>query len=246
MRIQVVGGIAARRGALADGSAWAWLSAVAVGMRAYWLQRRTRSGALDRQPTITSASSAERRPDETSAAPGLAAFDRFYTRHEQPLYGYLRRMLPSHEIAVEVAQETFFRAWRHFDALSAYERPEAWLYRVATNLAISHLRRRRPQSFSSLLTRAHVDDADELVGADLIAAPLDMEGQTVERDMIERALRALPERQRAALLLTAVQGLATDEIAAALDVTPDNARKILSRARERFRSLYDEAQRPTT
>jgi RNA polymerase sigma-70 factor (ECF subfamily) len=215
-------------------------------MRAYWLQRHTRSGALDPHTATTRASSDERRPDGTSAAPGLAAFDHFYTRHEQPLYGYLRRLLPSHEIAVEVAQETFFRAWRHFDILSAYERPEAWLYRVATNLAISHLRRRRPQSFSSLLTRAHTDDADEWVGADHIASPLDMEGQTAERDTIERALRALPERQRAALLLAAVQGLATDEVASVLGVTPDNARKILSRARERFRSLYDEAQRPTT
>ncbi|HLZ22669.1 MAG TPA: sigma factor, partial [Ktedonobacterales bacterium] len=54
-----------------------------------------------------------------------AAFEAFFQRHEQPLYGYLRRMLPTHEIAVEVAQEAFFRAWTHFEEVRAYERPEA-------------------------------------------------------------------------------------------------------------------------
>jgi len=187
-------------------------------------------------------------PGSATPAPGLALFDQFYSRHEQPLYGYLRRLLPSHEIALEIAQETFFRAWRHFDALSAYERPEAWLYRVATNLAISQLRRRRSLSFSSVAAhvRSGSADAEELVGADLIASPFDLESQTAERDTIDGVLRALPERQRAALLLAATQGLTTSEIAAALDVSPDNARKILSRARERFRQLYDEAQRPGT
>ncbi|MDE3229898.1 MAG: sigma-70 family RNA polymerase sigma factor [Chloroflexota bacterium] len=188
-------------------------------------------------------------PDDTRAngTDGARActFDQFYLRHEQPLYGYLRRLLPSHEIAVEIAQETFFRAWRHFGALSGYERPEAWLYRVATNLAISHLRRRRPLSLSSLLASPNATD-DELSGADSIASPLDVEGQAAERDTIGGVLGALPARQRAALLLAAAQGQTTDEIAAALDVSPANARKILSRARERFRRLYDEAQRLTT
>ncbi|HEX2348821.1 MAG TPA: sigma-70 family RNA polymerase sigma factor [Ktedonobacterales bacterium] len=172
-----------------------------------------------------------------------ASFDDFYARHEQPLYGYLRRLLPSHEVAVEVAQEAFFRAWRQYETLRAYERPEAWLYRVATNLAISQLRRRAPLSFSSLAARqrAETPQRDELAAGELFASGADLERDAAERDVIERILRALPERHRAALLLSA-QGFKGDEIAAALGATPANARQMLRRARERFRSLYDAAQ----
>lgn len=172
-----------------------------------------------------------------------ASFDDFYARHEQPLYGYLRRLLPSHEAAVEVAQEAFFRAWRQYESLRGYERPEAWLYRVATNLAISQLRRRAPLSFSSLAARvrAETPQRDELAAGDLFASASDLEHDAAERDVIERILRALPERHRAALLLSA-QGFTGDEMAAALGATPANARQMLSRARERFRSLYDAAQ----
>ena len=263
MRMQVVGDGAARGGVSAGGGAWVWLSALAVGMRAHWRLQRPRANELGQRAAIASAHH-KRQPDisgdapqrsgldamrsgapRSGAEPGMASFDQFYSRHEQPLYGYLRRLLPSHEIAVEIAQETFFRAWRHFDTLSAYERPEAWLYRVATNLAISQLRRRSPLAFSALFAGARRESADveEPIGVERIASSLDVEGQTVERDTIDRLLRKLPERQRAALLLAAVQGMPTDEIAAALGVSPDNARQILSRARERFRSLYDDGRR---
>lgn len=170
-------------------------------------------------------------------------FDAFFTRHERPLYGYLRRLLPSDEVAVEIAQETFFRAWSHFETVRVYERPEAWLYRVATNLAISHLRRRQPLSFSHVFARTDAEAVGgEPVDDEVLADPLDVEAQTVERDAIQRALRGLPERQRAALLLRAVQGFTSEEVAEALGVTVPNARQILSRGRERFRRLYDAAQ----
>lgn len=177
-----------------------------------------------------------------SAVPG---FDAFFERYEQPLYGYLRRMLPSDESALEIAQEAFFRAWQHFDELRCYDRPEAWLYRVATNLAISHLRRKRAFSFSQIFKRSGTEsDPSELVGEhELLADSLDLERQTAERDLIVRVLQRLPERQRAALLLRAVYGHSCAEVAQTLDISLPNARQTLSRGRERFRRLYEAAQR---
>ena len=138
--MQVVSEGVARGDVTTGGGAWVWLSAIAVGMRTRWLLQRPRASGPNQRAAITSAHR-ERQPDSaggapqrsgpdampatgprSDAAPDLATFDQFYSRHEQPLYGYLRRLLSSHEIAVEIAQETFFRAWRHFDALSAYER----------------------------------------------------------------------------------------------------------------------------
>jgi RNA polymerase sigma-70 factor, ECF subfamily len=171
-----------------------------------------------------------------------ADFDAFFTRHEQALYGYLRRLLPSDEVALEIAQETFFRAWIHFAKIQHYDRPHAWLYRVATNLALGVLRRRQPTPISQLFNRQQTgaesdefqDDADIL-----LTDTVDVEEQTAERDAIARALSHLGERERAALLLRAIQGFTHDELAGALGVSAVNARTIAARARLHFRQRYD-------
>jgi RNA polymerase sigma-70 factor (ECF subfamily) len=197
---------------------------------------------------VPSASGTHRVPAPVTAACPVSLratldFDTFFTRYEQALYGYLRRMLPSDEVAMEIAQEAFFRSWTHFTELQAYDRPEAWLYRVATNLAISHLRRHRPLSFSQVFKRSNDDEsaADSTPEQDLIADPLDVERQTADRDLIDRVLRRLPERQRAALLLRAVYGHSCEEVATALGITLPNARQTLSRGRDKFRRLYAQA-----
>lgn len=185
------------------------------------------------------------RAGEGAPSPGSRdpEFDAFFTRLEQPLYGYLRRLVPNDEVAMDLAQEAFFRAWKRFDEVRMYDRPDAWLYRVATNLAISYLRRRRPLSFSHLFARTHeVEGADALEETLPFADPHDLEGRVLERDAIEHVLRRMPERQRAALLLRTVQGYSCEEIATTLGITVTNARQTLSRARERFRSLYEAAQ----
>jgi RNA polymerase sigma-70 factor (ECF subfamily) len=172
-------------------------------------------------------------------------FDAFFTRYERSLYAYLLRLLQNEEVAVEIAQEAFFRAWSHFAEVQHYERPQAWLYRVATNLAISALRRRQPVPLSQFFDRRHMrEDYDEpLETLDTVCVDaLDLEGQTIERDTIARILRQLSERERAALLLRAVHGFSHEEVAETLGISLSNARQILARARQHFRRLYDAEQ----
>jgi RNA polymerase sigma-70 factor, ECF subfamily len=216
------------------------------------------SAMLNRRALVRHGS--ERDGDESARcerieAPGGAsallsadpAFDAFFQQHEQPLYGYLRRLLPTHEIALEVAQEAFFRAWTHFEKVRAYERPEAWLYRVATNLAISQLRQRHPMSFAQAFRRAGGEEEDGDSGEeDALADPLDIEGDAAARDLITRVLLRLPERQRAVLLLRAVHDFSGEEIAEMLGISLANARQILSRGRERFRQLCEATLRGET
>ncbi len=172
-------------------------------------------------------------------------FDAFFTRYERSLYAYLLRLLQNEEVAVEIAQEAFFRAWSHFAEVQHYERPQAWLYRVATNLAISALRRRQPVPLSQFFDRRHMrEDYDEpLETLDTVCVDaLDLEGQTAERDTIARILRQLSKRERAALLLRAVHGFSHEEVAETLGISLANARQILARARQHFRRLYDAEQ----
>src|SRR5262245_46041405 len=72
----------------------------------------------------------------------MQEFELFYREHEPQLSAFLYRMTGDAGIAGDLSQETFFRAWQHFERIQTYEQPGAWLIRVATNLALQHLRRR--------------------------------------------------------------------------------------------------------
>src|SRR5215831_8155621 len=69
-------------------------------------------------------------------------FEAFFQQHEHAVFGYLLRMTGDEQTAHDLSQEAFLRAWQHFDKIRGYDHPAAWLFRVASNLAISHLRRR--------------------------------------------------------------------------------------------------------
>ncbi|HLY32390.1 MAG TPA: RNA polymerase sigma factor [Ktedonobacterales bacterium] len=170
----------------------------------------------------------ERRSNDQAAR--IASYEAFFQRHEHDIFGYLWRLTGDEQLAYDLRQETFLRAWNHYDQLLAYHQPVAWLFRVATNLAINQLRRRKAP-----------------VGA---AAPLDLVGdpgasdpswRLVENDLVRQTLLALPPRQRAALVMREVYGFSAEEIARTLGVTPAAVRMTLWRGREQFRTLYTRA-----
>lgn len=160
-------------------------------------------------------------------APSGAApsFEAFYQRHERAIFGYLWRVCGDEQTANDLTQEVFFRAWRTYDKLRGYERPEAWLFRVATNLALNERRHQRVAGPAASLhghERASGDPAAQLA----------------ERAALRAALESLPARQRAAFILRELYGHSCDEVAETLGLTRAAAKMTLSRARERLRALY--------
>jgi len=142
-------------------------------------------------------------------------------RYEQPLSGYLLLLLGDRDAVRDCAQDAFLRAYEH---LGRGRHVNAqWLYKVARNRAIDHLRRRqREQSEPEILETMATDDQAE---PDHIAA-------------IRLALRQLPGADREVLYLFTVDKFDTREIAAMLGIRPGAARVRLYRARERFRAAY--------
>src|SRR5271165_2316786 len=69
-------------------------------------------------------------------------FEGFFRSYEPRITGYLWRMVGDDGAACDLCQETFIRAWQHFAEVQAAHQPIAWLYRVATNLALNHVRAR--------------------------------------------------------------------------------------------------------
>lgn len=194
-----------------------WVTPEAQGARR-WVALRLAMTTTPRPARHTAAEGADRAASED-------AFEAFFWRHERRVFGFLWRMTGDEQSAHDLAQETFLRAWRHFAELrdAAYAGP--WLMRVASNLALSHLRRRNERPPTATL-----DDDDP--GAS------DPGRGVAERDAVQRALAVLTPKQRGALILHEVYGLSCDDVGQALGMTRDAVKMALLRGRQSFRVHY--------
>jgi RNA polymerase sigma-70 factor (ECF subfamily) len=122
----------------------------------------------------------------------------------------------------DIAQEALARAWSRWSRVSRLDSPEAWTYRVAVNLARS--RHRRPQAEQRAYERAEA-----------VVAPA--AGEVVDAIAVRRAVAALPERMRAALVLRYFADLPVDAVAAILDCAPGTVKSLTSQAIEKLRAV---------
>lgn len=157
-------------------------------------------------------------------------FEWFFHTYETAIFGYLWRMTGDREVASDLTQETFVRAWQRFSTISSYDAPRSWLFRVATHLALNYARQSR--------TRATVDSWAAVEPAYDTPAQADHADQIVDRDAIRVILLSLPPRERAALILHAVYGYSCAEAARALSISLSAAKVALWRGREHFRARY--------
>lgn len=150
-------------------------------------------------------------------------FERFLREQMTALAGFLRRRLPSEEDAQDVAQESMMRMLRY----QATEPPHAWkplLYRVATNAACDHARRR-----ASHHSTDHVElDAEALMSDSPQPEQQLMEEQ--EQDVIEAAILQLSPKCRQAFLLHRMEGMSYAQIAAHVGLSESSVQKYISRA----------------
>jgi RNA polymerase sigma-70 factor (ECF subfamily) len=155
-----------------------------------------------------------------------AAFDTLFERWAGRLLRYLERMLREPATAEELVQESFLRVYRARERYEPEARFSTWLYRIATNLALNELRRpRRRDPHDSLDAEDTAPLAQSQPAADdIVHARRLGEG-------VEAALAALPERQRLALWLSAVEGQSYAEVARALDVSEKAVKALVHRAR---------------
>jgi|SRR5215203_6075938 RNA polymerase sigma-70 factor, ECF subfamily len=154
-----------------------------------------------------------------------AFVEELFASHHGEIYAYLLRMLRDPELAADLTQDAFVKAYKNYDTLEKPENARAWLYQIAHRVALDELRRRRIVRF--------LPWTGESKGAAPSAEHLAMDLR-LSSDL-ERALERIPERQRAALLLAELHDLTGVELAAALGVSHVAARALLTRARESLR-----------
>ncbi|MBN2496798.1 MAG: RNA polymerase sigma factor [Deltaproteobacteria bacterium] len=157
-----------------------------------------------------------------------AAFDALYDHYRPRIFGYLLRLGGRRELAEDLTQECFLRLASRAASLREGSRLRPWLFTVAHNLFVSHQRWR-------LLDAERIGELARLQILDeQLESPFEhTAGSEMER-RLERALAALPVRDREVLLLVAIEGLSPSEAAAICELKPEAFRKRLSRARARL------------
>jgi RNA polymerase sigma factor (sigma-70 family) len=154
-----------------------------------------------------------------------AFVEALFAKHHGEIYAYLVRMLRDPELAADLTQDAFVKAYKAYDSLQKDENARAWLYQIAHRVALDELRRRKIIRMVPWTGEAR----GAAPSAERIAIDLRLSGP------LERALAQIPERQRAALLLAELHDLTGLELAAAMGVSHVAARAILTRARESLR-----------
>jgi len=164
--------------------------------------------------------------------------DRLFRDYHAALVRYLTRRLGDRDWAEEVAQETFVRALRQLErGPLASER--AWLFAVATNLVRDEARRdARRRRHLALLTEQARDEQVEHESLTQEIAAEDAQHRAREAALARRAVDALAERDRLALLMRE-EGLDYPEIAEALGLSVGSVGTTLSRARRRLVEAYE-------
>jgi len=159
----------------------------------------------------------------------LTDFDSLVDEHSREIFTYLWRMLRDPQDAEDALQETFLRAFRGFPHLENNFNLRAWLFKIATNVAYTLLKKRNRQT-------SKITDLTEFTS---IAACNNHE----QRDLMEAVLQAieqLPHKQQTALMLRNYQGFNYDEIGAALECSPEAARANVYQAIQKLRNQFAE------
>jgi RNA polymerase sigma-70 factor, ECF subfamily len=164
----------------------------------------------------------------------VEALSCLYKEFGDRIYAHAYRMLGNHHDAEDVAQETFLRALKSVDQLRQEERLTSWLYSIASNLCLDHLRRKRRLWWIPLPS----DDAGEAEAADGDVPSLVENG-----DLVRRALRALPAKDALCLVLRTSEGFSASEVAEIMECTESAVWSRLARARAAFSKAYDRMAR---
>lgn len=162
------------------------------------------------------------------------AFAELVSRYRNQITSYIYRMTSDYDNAVDLAQETFVRVYRARDRYQRSYAFSTYIYRIATNLAISELRKRKRRKLVSLTGFFQSTDGSEpkelnppdcrpLQDSELVDAE--------RRNAVQRAIGTLPEKYRAPLILRDVDGRSYDEIARILETSEGTVKSRISRAR---------------
>jgi RNA polymerase sigma-70 factor, ECF subfamily len=200
---------------------------------------KTKSGTLPVGALRSTTADLAGLPDERLVDEALAgdrdAFGALVMRHQRGLVNYIFRLIGSRDLAMDLAQEVFMKVYVSLDSFDPRYRFTTWLYRIASNSAIDHLRRKQPRTLSLSGPTAEEDAAPPaLAGND--PTPDDMLRLRELEARLDAAITELPMSYRQLILLRHRQHCRYDEIARITRLPLGTVKNRIFRAREILRA----------
>ena len=138
-------------------------------------------------------------------------FNLLMEKYQEKVYWVIRRMVIDHESSDDIAQETFVKVWKNLDKFKGESKLYTWIYRIATNEALTHLRKKKRRFFLSI-----GDIENELMST--LEADTYYSGDEIQLKL-QKAILTLPEKQRLVFNMKYFEELKFREIAEVLEVT---------------------------
>jgi RNA polymerase sigma-70 factor (ECF subfamily) len=173
-----------------------------------------------------------------------AAYRELLRRYERPVFSLVFRMVRDRTIAEDLSQDTFIKVLNHIDRYRPEFKFSSWLFKIANNVAIDHLRKRQLDTIS-MHGSPHASTAAEIEASsfdlpDQSESALDeMEARELGSS-IEKAIAQLRPEYRSCILLRHVEGRSYEEIAATLDLPLGTVKTFIHRARHQLRELLED------
>lgn len=185
---------------------------------------------VDVEPTTDNPDDSDAALVERVRAGDTSAFATLVDRYQQRSFWVARGMVGNDEDARDIAQEAFVRVFKSIDRFDTRMRLYTWLYQIVVNLCIDHLRKQGKRRAASL------DVLGDVAGAP--AGKDDLEGAEL-RTRVHRVLGELPDKYRAVMVLSDLEGIGAKEIATMTGTTHATVRWRHHRARKLFREAWE-------
>lgn len=168
----------------------------------------------------------------------IDGFEELVRRYQRPIIGYVFRMLGDYEAALDVSQEVFIKVYNSLSKYSSEYKFSTWLYRIAHNAAVDHMRRNSvvPQS----LEAENADGSYQIQLESRASSPEQDRERSEWRSEIDAVVQCLPTVYRDLILLRHSRDLSYDEIAEVTGLPLGTVKNRLFRAREMMRTLFIE------
>lgn len=164
-----------------------------------------------------------------------ASFGALLDKHRSPVVHFLYRMVQNQAVAEELAQEVFLRVYRSRSTYEPTAKFTTWLFRIATHLALNALRDGKNERLQERLD----DNSSDMPARQVSDHRPSIEQSMVYRARLEevrRAIRTLPEKQRAAVLMHKYEEMEYSQIARVLSCSESAVKSLLFRAYEALRA----------
>lgn len=172
-----------------------------------------------------------------------AAYRELIRRYERPVFSLVFRMVRDRELAEDLTQDTFIKVLNHIDRYRPEFKLSSWLFKIANNVAIDHLRRRQLETVSmDGSPHAGTAEAIEATSFDVGVPQESALEELAAREMgsaIEQAISLLRPEYRSCILLRHVEGRSYEEIATTLDLPLGTVKTYIHRARHELRRALE-------